>query len=216
MSDTAEPIEIIVQGYSDRYAAAVRDVLGIEGGYANDPIDRGGATKFGISLRFLVDAGEIDEDLDGFADFDLDMDGDIDAADIRDLTRGDAIFLYHRHFWLPLDCDSYQRPVGEMMFDQGVNGGFTAAKRLLQQALNKCLIKGGSNRAMLETDAKIGPATRDALAWVTGWQSLGTQAIVQAYRDAAVARYRAIVRRNPSQNKYLGGWLARAKALGSY
>jgi hypothetical protein len=47
----------------------------------------GGATKYGISLRFLAAAGAFDSDGDGIADFDLDMDGDIDGADVCKLTR---------------------------------------------------------------------------------------------------------------------------------
>ncbi len=211
------PAEIVVQGYSRRFALAVRELLDIEGGHVNDPVDRGGETKFGISLRFLAAEGAFDEDGDGKADFDLDMDGDIDGADIRALTIGDAIYLYHRCFWLPLRAETFPQPVGEMMFDQGVNGGMVAARKLLQRAINTCiLLMPASKRrvAVLSVDGVIGNVTKNALREVLTWPTLGTGALVTAYRDAVRERYRAIVRRYPSQQRFLRGWLARAERLG--
>ena len=43
----------------------LRKLLEIEGGWVNDPKDRGGATKYGISLRFLAAEGAFDADGDG-------------------------------------------------------------------------------------------------------------------------------------------------------
>jgi hypothetical protein len=89
MSGTPQPSpdDILVQGYTTRYAAAAKKLLLIEGGFVDDPTDRGGTTKYGISLRFLAAAGAFDSDGDGIADFDLDMDGDIDGADVRKRRR---------------------------------------------------------------------------------------------------------------------------------
>src|SRR3546814_10229343 len=53
------PNPIIVQGFTPRYAAAFRELLGTEGGHVNDRFDMGGETKVGISLRFLKAAGKI-------------------------------------------------------------------------------------------------------------------------------------------------------------
>ncbi len=206
-----------MQGYSRRFALAVRELLDIEGGHVNDPVDRGGETKFGISLRFLAAEGVFDEDGDGKADFDLDMDGDIDGADIRALTIGDAIYLYHRCFWVPLKAETFPQPVGEMMFDQAVNGGMVAARKLLQRAINSVLLLiPGSKKgvALLQVDGVIGNATQDCLRQVLDFPGLGLPALVTAYRDAVRERYRAIVRRYPSQQRFLRGWLARAERLG--
>lgn len=207
---------IIVDGWSDRYAAALPRLLRMEGGFVDDPVDRGGTTKFGMSLRFLVAEGQIDLDGDGFADFDLDFDGDIDGQDVRKLTRGDAKYLYHRCFWKRLDADSFVRPIGEMLFDQAVNGGISASCKMLQRALNACITKYRLNIAPLKIDGDLGEKTRAAIDAVIALPAARTTAIVIAYKDAVKARYRAIVAADPSQKRFLAGWLNRADELGQY
>jgi lysozyme family protein len=212
-----ENSDIVVEGYSPRYVATARKVLRLEGGHVNDKYDRGGETKYGVSLRFLVSEGQIDLDGDGVADFDLDLDGDIDGADIRGLTKGDALYLFHRCFWQRLDADSFARPVGEMLFDQAVNGGLVAARKLLQRSINACLWQqwaANGHPEKLTDDGVIGEKTRDALDWVVRRPAAGMAAIVIAYRTAAKDRYRAIAAANPTQQRYLGGWLNRANELG--
>lgn len=216
-SQPAADPEIVVRGYSPRYDAAFRALIREEGGHVNDPADRGGETKYGISLRFLKAEGALDQDGDGLADFDLDMDGDVDGADIRRLTLADAKALYHRCFWLRIGAEQLIRPIGEMLFDQAVNGGLTAARKLLQRAINNCLMstfKRAGPRALLAVDGEIGQRTRDALLWVLQYPALGMPALTSAYREAVKARYRAIAANNPSQRRFLNGWMARADRLG--
>lgn len=202
-----------MRAYSSRYVAALRDVLGIEGGHANDPADRGGETKYGISLRFLVSAGKIDSNKDGLADFDLDMDGDIDGRDIRQLTKQDAAWLYHYFFWKPLAAEDLPQPIGEMLFDQGINGGLVAARKLLQRAINACSVHVSGARR-LKVDGLIGPQTVLAMHSVIEHPGLGMRALAEAYREAVRARYRAIAANDPSQKRFLKGWLRRADELG--
>lgn len=210
-AEKSSPEPIVVTAFSPRFEHAFADLLGIEGGFVDDPVDRGGATKYGISLRFLKAEGQIDEDLDGYADFDLDMDGDIDGADIRKLTVGDAKSLYKRSFWEALDCESFPEPIGEMLFDQGVNGGNHAAKKLLQQAINAVLRAGRYRTMPLEEDGRIGGITRAVFSSM--WKRHPDELVIE-YREAVKDRYIAIVRRNPDQAKFLKGWLNRAEKLG--
>ena len=213
-----DPTEIVVEGYSRRFAAALKKLFHEEGGWSNNPADHGGATNYGISLRFLVAEGAFDSDHDGRADFDLDMDGDIDWRDVKELKRGDAAELYHRCFWQRLDCEQFPAPLGEAMFDQGVNGGIFAAKKMLQRAINQALFdargRGASPPAQLKVDGSLGEATRSALQWVLRYPSIGMPGLISWYREAVKERYRDIVSRNPSQGRFLNGWLKRAERLG--
>lgn len=204
--------EIVVEGYSPRYASAVRHVLGIEGGFVDDPVDRGGATKYGISLRFLAAEGAFDEDEDGIADFDLDMDGDIDGQDVRKLTVGDAVYLYHRCFWVPVEAESFPAPIGEAMFDQAVNGGLTPARKLLQRAINMVIRNRGHRTISLVVDGRIGAKTRGQFDSLVSQH--GVAELMEAYRAATKDRYMAIVRRYPEQSRFLKGWLMRADRMG--
>lgn len=218
MANSQENPEIVVPAWSRRYVAAVAELLDIEGGFVDDPADHGGATKYGISLRFLKAEGAFDQDGDGFAEFDLNFDGDIDGLDIRALTKADARVLYHRCFWLKVGAEQLPAPLGEALFDQAVNGGLTAAGKLLQRAVNHCLMEaakiGATPPALLKVDGAIGRTTLDAVLWVLRYPGQGMARLIEAYRDAVRERYRQIAARFPSQKKFLRGWLARAERLG--
>lgn len=202
---------------NSRYIRAFDDLIGIEGGYVNHPADRGGATKYGISLRFLKAEGRVDIDRDGRADFDLNMDGDLDGQDIRMLTVEHARTLYRRCFWDRLRCDQLPAPLGEMMFDQAVNGGTKAAIMILQKAINFCQVGAGGVQPVLEgvaVDGVMGTGTLAGVDRVLKYPAKGMPALIVGFREMAKARYRAIVRGNPSQSVFLNGWLARAERLG--
>lgn len=203
-------------GYSPRFEAAFTDLMMVEGGFVDNRHDAGGATKFGISLRFLLAEGRVDLDRDGRADFDLDMDGDIDGQDIRRLTPDHARALYWRCFWLRIGAEQFARPLGEALFDQAVNGGLVSAGKLLQRAVNTCLMgsRAATRPELLVVDGSIGPATHKSVIWVLRWPGLGMPALMDALRSAAKERYRSIAARNPSQGVFLKGWLARADRLG--
>src|SRR5690606_11980744 len=102
-------------------------------------------------------------DRDGFADFDLDFDGDIDGADIRLLTPDQAIALYRRCFWDRFAYDQLLRPIDGAMFDQAVNGGAAAAGKILQRALNRVTGEVRLNGRPLVVDGVIGDITRQRL-----------------------------------------------------
>lgn len=112
--------------------------LGREGGFVNDPKDRGGATNHGISLRYAVGKGRV---------LDLDHDGDVDAADIRLITPDIARTLYRADFWVPSGCEGLPGPLGLIVFDSAVLCGPARAPRWLQQALG------------VAVDGKVGPKT---------------------------------------------------------
>lgn len=124
-----------------------------EKGFVNDPHDRGGATNWGISLRFAMGVGDLDRD--GKPDLDIDGDGDIDVDDIRAMPRDKAESCYQLIFWLPLRCDDLPHGLAYALFDTAINMGRGTAVMLLQRALG------------VEADGRLGPVTMAAIRYAT-------------------------------------------------
>ncbi|MFC4440795.1 glycoside hydrolase family 108 protein [Caulobacter henricii] len=178
-------------------------MIRIEGGYVNDKFDRGGATKYGISLRFMAIEGLLDLDKDGYADFDINRDGRLDALDIALLNPRNAEAIYLRVFFIETGFWSLPRPFDAALFDFGVNAGAGSAVKILQRALNSF----GS--PVLKVDGQLGPQTRRML-------DLRQQegAVLAKVRAAAAGHYRSIIANDPSQKRFEKGWLKRAEELG--
>lgn len=80
--------------------------------YTNDPNDKGGATKWGISKRSHPD------------------------LDIENLTFVEAQLIYRKEYW-NAKYNSLDRKLAIRLFDVGVNIGVSKAVRILQETLNK-------------------------------------------------------------------------------
>src|SRR5207244_1797640 len=100
--------------YPPAFERAVARVLGDEGGYADNPSDPGGETKFGISKR------------------------EYPQLDIAALTRADAIAIYYRDWWQRYRYSELPGPIAAKVFDLAVNIGPAHAVRCLQRALRAC------------------------------------------------------------------------------
>jgi hypothetical protein len=124
---------------------AIERVLDREGGLADDPVDRGGLTNFGISQRAYPD------------------------LDVANLTRDEAARIYKRDYWDFIGADELPENIREIAFDTAVNQGPGFARRALMQS---------------EGDP-------------------------QRYLDIREERYRDLVERDPSQERFLSGWLNR-------
>lgn len=182
----------------------IADVLAHEGGFVDHPKDPGGATSYGISLRFLTAVGMLDADQDGFPDGDFDADGKIDVSDIRRMSRAQAVSLYRVNWWDRYGYAELQISLAKKLMNFSVNmgpggAGKIGAHTILQRACRAC----GS--ALLE-DGVLGPKTRAAI------QAIPLQALLPAFRAEAAGRYRELVACNSSLAPFLNGWLARAYA----
>lgn len=170
---------------TERFQKVIEQILAHEGGFNDIKEDFGGPTNFGISLNFLK-----------LFKKDLNKDGVIDSKDIRSLKKDDAIFIYWTNFWKPL-YDILPEKVGMKMFDVAVNAGDKRSNIILQKAVNAL---GGK----LTEDGLIGKVTIDSA------NKIDAEKLLNEYCNQQANFYKAIVAKNPSQKKFLNGWLNRA------
>ncbi len=115
-------------------------VIGHEGGFQNDPADRGNwttgrvgegenkGTKFGLAAMTYPD------------------------LDIENLTVQQAKDIYYRDWWASLGMDRFRPAMQYQMFDAAVNHGMRNATKMLQRAVGAV------------ADGVIGPKTLRAAA----------------------------------------------------
>ena len=96
-------------------------VIALEGGakYTNNPKDRGGPTKFGVTLRALADR----------------RGGPVTAEDVQALTLAEASAIYRAVYWASVRGDQLPAGVDLIVFDAAVNCGRGRAVTFLQAAL---------------------------------------------------------------------------------
>lgn len=97
----------------DDWQKSIAFVLEMEGSaeVENDPLDRGGQTKFGISKSAYPN------------------------VDIANLTLDQAKDIYRRDYWAAVHGDELPWPFSIATFDCAVNQGSGIARRILQLAL---------------------------------------------------------------------------------
>lgn len=179
---------------------SVRDIAeGIvarEGGYVNDPDDPGGATNYGVTIHTMRRLG-----------LDLDRDGSVTEADVRALSRGQAIDIFIEHYFEGPRIAELPEAIQPSVFDMYVNAGSNAV-RILQQLLRDMRIE-------VAVDGIIGPqtigASRRAFEAAPGH-------LADAYGIARRNYYYRLADRRPSSRKYArrrdggkGGWILRAE-----
>lgn len=181
------------------FESALKHTLKTEAGYVKDPLDRGGETFRGVSRRShpnwfgwkLIDQVKADGLRSASA---------IDQRFADDPQMAELVAdLYFCNFWKPFACLSETERLQIKIFDTGVNTGVGQAVKLLQRSINLVCPKAG-----LKVDGALGPKTMAAL------KGLSESYLLSTYSSEQAAFYRGIVERNPSQQRFLKGWLRRA------
>jgi lysozyme family protein len=90
------------------FKQAVQKTLVHEGGYVNNPHDKGGPTKYGITQA------------------------DMPGVDIASITPDQAVAYYSNNYWKPLYSQINDQTLAEKLFDMGVLFGVKTAVRMLQ------------------------------------------------------------------------------------
>ena len=172
------------------------EIVAREGGFVNDPDDPGGATNFGVTIHTMRRLG-----------LDLDRDGDVDVADVRKLTRAQAVDIFIEHYFLRPQIDALPEAVQASVFDMYVNAGRNAVK-----LLQRLLCDMGFD---LSVDGAIGPQTAEAAQAAA---RRGPERFADAYGIARRNYYFRLADRRPASRKYArtkaggkGGWIRRAE-----
>jgi len=151
-----------------------------EGGFADDPLDHGGATNMGVTIATWRQVG-----------CDKDGDGDIDVDDIKLLTRADATAVLKKFYWDRWRADEMNnQALADILVDWlwcSGKWGITIPQRLLE----------------VPDDGIVGPITISKVNSSNPWQLK-----IRIY-NARVAFIRSIISRDPSQKRFENGWLRR-------
>jgi lysozyme family protein len=172
------------------------EIVAREGGYVNDPDDPGGATNHGVTIGTLRRLG-----------IDVNRDTRIDVADVKALTRKQAVEIYLKHYFEGPGIAALPEALQASVFDMYVNAGGNAVK-ILQRLL-------GDMGFPCDPDGAIGPQTIRAAQMA--WEAAPTH-LPDAYGIARRNYYYALADKRPASRKYArrkdggkGGWIVRAE-----
>lgn len=173
-------------------------IVAREGGFVNDPDDPGGATNHGVTIHTLRRLG-----------IDVNRDTRIDEADVKALSRAQAVEIYVEHYFVRPGLGALPDVLQASIFDMYVNAGGNAVKvlqRLLTQMGYPC-----------DPDGQIGPQTIRAAQ--TAYEAAAGH-LADAYGIARRNYYYAIADARPASRKYArrrdggkGGWILRAESF---
>ncbi len=99
------------------FKKALQFVLNREGGYVNNPNDKGGATNKGITQNtynaYLQSKG-------------------LSRKDVRNITQAEVEDIYYTRYWKTAGCDKMSPVFAVICFDTAVNMGVGRVKPFLQ------------------------------------------------------------------------------------
>lgn len=172
------------------------EIVAREGGFVNDPDDPGGATNHGVTIHTLRRLG-----------IDVNRDTRIDVADVRALTRKQAVEIYLKHYFEGPGIAALPEALQASVFDMYVNAGGNAVK-ILQRLLTDMGFP-------CDPDGAIGPQTIRAAQMA---YDAAPSHLPDAYGIARRNYYYAIADKRPASRKFArrkdggkGGWIVRAE-----
>ena len=168
------------------------DVIKLEGGFVDRAEDKGGPTKYGITIPALSAYRE----RYGNAGF-------VDTQDIIELSPVVASAIYKQDYYLTPKLDLLPAMLQPVVFDMSVNMGPKTAIKLLQSVVHKLATP-------LIFDGIIGPQTLQSAK--TACNVCG-DLVLNKICAARITFYRSLVTRDASQAVFLKGWTHRAESF---
>ena len=175
-------------------------VLEHEGVLSDDKNDKGGLTKYGVSMSYLTSLARskpsLVKEIVGTTG--------ITRKVVRELTKTQASLLFKWTFWEPYKLDELPLATAFCVYDMNVNHGPGNSIRIAQKGCNRL---PSLVQPLLVVDGKLGPKTRVALrlcACASG---------IQAIASERLAFYECIVQRDSTQRDFIRGWRNRANDM---
>jgi len=179
--------------FNQAYGITMRN----EGGYCNNPNDRGGETWRGIARNFWPNwtGWKIVDQIKALKPANLNT-----ALDANATLEAQVLAFYKTNFWDTEGLDGIaSQQVANQLFDTAVNMGTGVASKFLQQAINS--LKANA----VVVDGQVGPKT------VAAANALDSLALYNAVCALRKTRYEQIIANNPSQSIFEKSWFSRIK-----
>jgi len=181
MADLLEPI--------------IDEVIGIEGGYVNDPNDAGGATRWGVTEAVARANGY--------------------KGDMRDYPREQAVDVYEKNYFLDPNFHliaPLSKAIAKELFEIEVNCPPGVAAKFMQRALRVLNDPKGNGQVIfpdVDVDGRIGGDTANALSAFLRYRGKGGEVVLLKMINAQQAVYyieRA--EKRPANERFEYGWVA--------
>lgn len=199
-----------------KFNLAYQHTLGHEGGYVNDPDDKGGETYKGIArVHWPLWTGWMHIDRIK-AQYDYNQVEMLRALSDHSVLQNLVKEFYKDAFWNPANLDHLPIEISMEIFDTGVNQGLGTAVKYFQEALNylnnnqrdfkDLKVDGGLGNKSLEA-FKAYMATADKSYYRSEARNLKT--LLKVMNGLQFSNYVLIVEKNPGQEKFFYGWINR-------
>lgn len=170
---------------------AIESTIGKEGGYSNNPLDPGGETIWGITIKVARANGY--------------------HGPMKDMPRSTAVEIYRRVYFVAPGFEavaSVSTAIAEELFDTGVNMGVGVPSKFIQRCLN---VLNQSHKSILfpelVVDGAVGPATVSALAKFIKFRGKEGELVLLTMLNALHgARYIELTENREKNEEFIYGW----------
>lgn len=164
----------------------IKEIIEIEGGYVDDPLDSGGETKYGITKETAVQFGY--------------------TGQMKKLTKAKATEIYEAMYWNSIrgdDIEELSQDLAYRLFDISVNMGSKRAGEFLQRALN-VLNEREHYYNDIKVDGSIGNITLSRLG--AYMRKRDEDVIVSMITCMQGEFYVSLAEHREKDEKYIYGW----------
>lgn len=169
----------------------IERVIEREGGFVDHAHDRGGATKYGITIKTLSQY----------------LKREATVRQVKNMSAELAKEIYEQRYYYGPGFHKIPEALQEFCFDAGINHGPGRAVRFLQRVCNEACVTG----LEIDEDGALGPMSYTAIRET--FDVIGKEIFLKALFEMREAFYWRIVDRDSTQQSFINGWINRLKDL---